>query len=456
MSRGISPKLKSNELLNICDCDCHFFKQIICNENEISNLKAQVFKKEQNKKDYQNLLSIYNKLQEDFAKISEQKRLNEIALSKLVTDERNNSIIKLKKDNEILFNEINKNIDVNQKLYTENNKLFHELENIIGEGNNLHVQIHQQEEKIKLITHDKDEIKNKLNSLNQIRLKQEKDIHDLNIQINKINLHNSNQINILNNKIDKNYDIINNINEEKSRNNNLILELKNKESNLMANQQILNRDNDNIHLIKNDINILENKIKKDNEDISVINSNLIKEKSVISQLSIDNQQLNNCINDRDEKIRQINNNNNILKQDNSDIKYQNEKLSIHLPKYKKHLNILISQNKILVNEIQFLLSRDNELKKILERDTHLKDVQFENDQIVKNSNEKLALSLGRDIYIEEKSNIRLKKTYSIEGNNGIKIIDSPSRKQDVNYVTNKNMPEREINSSINNIITEIN
>ena len=236
MSRGISPKLKSNELLNICDCDCHFFKQIICNENEISNLKAQVFKKEQNKKDYQNLLSIYNKLQEDFAKISEQKRLNEIALSKLVTDERNNSIIKLKKDNEILFNEINKKIDVNQKLYTENNKLFHELENIIGEGNNLHVQIHQQEEKIKLITHDKDEIKNKLNSLNQIRLKQEKDIHDLNIQINKINLHNSNQINILNNKIDKNYDIINNINEEKSRNNNLILELKNKESNLMANQ----------------------------------------------------------------------------------------------------------------------------------------------------------------------------------------------------------------------------
>ena len=456
MSRGISPKLKSNELLNICDCDCHFFKQIICNENEISNLKAQVFKKEQNKKDYQNLLSIYNKLQEDFAKISEQKRLNEIALSKLVTDERNNSIIKLKKDNEILFNEINKNIDVNQKLYTENNKLFHELENIIGEGNNLHVQIHQQEEKIKLITHDKDEIKNKLNSLNQIRLKQEKDIHDLNIQINKINLHNSNQINILNNKIDKNYDIINNINEEKSRNNNLILELKNKESNIMANQQILNRDNDNIHLIKNDINILENKIKKDNEDISEINSNLIKEKSVISQLSIDNQQLNNCINDRDEKIRQINNDNNILKQDNSDIKYQNEKLSIHLPKYKKHLNILISQNKILVNEIQFLLSRDNELKKILERDTHLKDVQFENEQIIKNSNEKLTLSLGRDIYIEEKSNTCLKRTYFIEGNNGIKIIDSPSRKQDVNYVTNKNIPEREINSSINNIITEIN
>ena len=110
----------------------------------------------------------------------------------------------------------------------------------------------------------------------------------------------------------------------------------------------------------------------------------------------------------------------------------------------------------MVNEIQFLLSRDNELKKILERDTHLKDVQFENEQIIKNSNEKLTLSLGRDIYIEEKSNTCLKRTYFIEGNNGIKIIDSPSRKQDVNYVTNKNMPEREINSSINNIITEIN
>ena len=448
MSRGISP----NSTVYSCDCHYNSHQQLNYSQDMISNLKAQVFHKDQNKKNYNNLLSMYNNLQEEVGKISDQKRLHEIALNQLEVDERNNNILELKNANENLFNELNKKIEMNKKLYNENNKLFQELENMTRESDNLKIQIHGQEEILRRTAYDKDEIKNKLMNLSQIKGKQENDLHDLNIQINKLNIQNDTQINILKNKNEQNYDIINILNEEKNINKNLIIELKSKESSIIAHQQELNRGNDNINLIQNDINKIENIINKNSEDISVINTNILKEQTAISQLTLNNQQFNNSIRDKGIQIEQINKDNSILKQDNSVINCQNEKLCKCLKEYKNHLNLLISQNKILAKEIQSLLSRDSELKSILERDNHLKDVQFENQQIIKNYNEKLTscLGFGKEVPIEDKANVSIKRTYSIDGNNGIKIMDSPSRKQVTNYAVNEKVPEREINHSIYN------
>ena len=454
MSREISPNSATYNLVHSFNCHCNSHTQPICDQDMISNLKVQVFTKDQNKKNYTNLLSMYQNLQKEFEKISDQKRLHEIALNQLELDERNKTILELKNSNENLFNELNERIAMNKKIYNENNKLFQELENLTCEGDNLQAQIHQQEEILRRTTHDKDEIKKKLINLNQINSKQENDLHDLNIQINQLNLQNDNQVNILKNKNDQNYGIKNNLNEEKNINKNLVIELKSKESTIITSQQELNRNNENINLIQNDINKIGNSINKNNEDISVINNNILKEKSVLSQLTIDNQQFNNSIRDKDTQIGQINKDNSILKHGNSDINCQNEKLCKCLQEYKKHLNLLISQNKILTNEIQCLLSRDNELKSILERDNHLRDIQFENGQLIKDGNEKLTscLGFGKEIPIEKENNnnISIKRTYSIDGNNGIKIMDSPSRKQLGNYVVDDKKPEREINQSIYN------
>ena len=454
MSRGISPNSTTYELINSCSCPSH--KQVISDQDMFSNLKVQVFTKDQNRKNYQNLLLMYQKLQDDFSKISDQKRIQEIALHEIETDERNKAILELKHTNENIFNELNEKIAMNKNLYNENNKLFQELENRTTQGDNLQVQIEEQKERIRRITCDTEEIRKKIINLNQIKERQEHDINELSLQINNLNLHNDDQVNILKNKNVQNCDIINILNEEKHINKNLQIELKGKESDIISNQQQLNRDNDNINLIKNDINNIEIVLKKNSEDISVVNNNILKETSIINQLNIDNTQLNNCVREKDEHIKQINNDNNILKQDNSEINCQNEKLSKCLQGYKKHLNILISQNKILVNEIQTLFSRDNELKNILERDEHLKDIQFENEQFIKNCKENVIACLNNPVYVEENNtninNNTIKRTYSIDGNKGLNIMDSPIRKKGYIDDTNIGMEEREINSSMSNII----
>ena len=454
MSRGISPNSTSFEVVSCCS-PC---KHTCLEQDVISNLKVQVFTKDQNKKNLKNLLSMYHNLEDEILKISEQKKVHEIALNKFESDERNNAIIELKNKNENLFNELNEKIALNKKLYNENNKLFQELEARTTQSDNLQEQIRKQEILIRQITCDNEEIKKKIVCLSQVKGRQENDIHELNIQINQLNLQSNDQVNILKNKNGQNCQIINIINEEKNINKSLQIELKSKESNLISNQQQLNKNNDNIHLIKSDINNVENIIKKENEDISIINTNLLKETSINKQLNIDNLQLNNLVKDRDENIKKINSDNNIIKQGNTELNCQNDKLNKLIQAYKKHLCLLVSQNKKLANEIQFLITRDGELKTILERDNHLKEIQYENEQFIKNSIDKIKLGAPNVVSQNlERKSTTIKRTYSIDGNNGIKAFDSPSRAKNVNHMETINQIEdREINPNISGILTQEN
>ena len=434
MSRGISPNSTTYELAN----SCNSFKNNCCEHDVITNLKVQVFAKDQNKKNFQNLLSMYHKLEEDIAKISDQKRKYEIALEQLESDNKNNVIIDLKNKNENLFNELNEKIALNKKLYNENNKLFQELETKTCECEHLHAQMHEQEELIRKLNCDKDEIKNKVICLSQVIEKQENDIHDLTIKINKLNLQNDDQGNILKNKHGQNYEIIDYLNEEKNINKNLKIELKSTESTLISSQQKLNRDNDNIHLIQRDINNIANIIKKDNEDISIINNNVIKEATMIKQLDIDKHQINSLINDKEEHIKQLNNDNKIIKQNNSEINCQNSKLSSLLEAYKKHLSILYCQNKKVANEIKYLLSRDDELRAILQRDDYLRDISYQNEQFMNNN------EIIRDNNFDTKQTMAetkttIKRTYSISGKDGLKMMDSPEIKKSVNNIDRINI-----------------
>ena len=445
MSRGISPNSTTYELAN----SCNSLNNSCCEHDVITNLKVQVFAKDQNKKNFQSLLSMYHKLEEDIAKISDQKRKYEIALEQLESDNKNNVIIDLKNKNENLFNELNEKIALNKKLYNENNKLFQELETKTCECEHLHAQIHNQEELIRKLTSDKDEIKNKVICLSQIKEKQENDIHDLTIKINKLNLQNDDQGNILKNKHGQNYEIIDYLNEEKNINKNLKIELKTTESTLISSQQKLNRDNDNINLIQRDINNITNIIKKDNEDISIIKNNVIKEVTMVKQLDIDKRQINNLIIDKEEHIKQLNNDNKIIKQNNSEINCQNTKLSSLLEAYKKHLSIIYCQNKKVANEIKYLLSRDDELRAILQRDDHLRDINYENEQFMNNTND-----IIRDNNFDTRQTMAetktiIKRTYSFSGKDGLKMRDSPKIIKSVNNIERINsFDNKEINPNI--------
>ena len=75
--------------------------------------------------------------------------------------------------------------------------------------------------------------------------------------------------------------------------------LKTKEKDLFTSQQELNKNNDNIHLLQCNVNNLANVINKTKEDITIINTNYIKETTKLNQLNANNQQSNLVIKDED-------------------------------------------------------------------------------------------------------------------------------------------------------------
>ena len=315
MSRGTSPNSITYELNNSCDS----YKETFCKQDTISQLKVQVFEKDQNKKNYRNLLSMFNNLQGELAKILEQKKHHEIALQQFEVDERNQAISELKIKNENLFNELNNKIILNKKLYSENNSLFRELEAKSIQNEDLQEQMNKQDILVKKINHDKEQLKSQIISLSQTKEKQEKDIQSLTVQIEQISIDNNSQANFLSSKNGENNILVSSLNDEKSINQGLVNELRNKETNLISSKQQLTRDTDNIKLMKNDINNLGIIIKKNAEDITTFNDNLIKETTVLNQLSADNQHLDTLVKDRDAHINQINSDNSVLKQGNTEI-----------------------------------------------------------------------------------------------------------------------------------------
>ena len=192
MSRNGSPNSITYEY-NSNNCS-PFRRTCPPRENDIlSQLKVQVFEKDQNRRNYNNLLAKFHKLQDELAKIIAMKEKNEIALNKLENDQRNKEIIDLKNKNENLFNDLNERIALNKKLYTENNNLFHELESKTSENQDLQDQICEQEDLLRKLTCEKEEIERKIYNLSQIKEKQEQKIIELTNQIKNLSSQNDEQ-----------------------------------------------------------------------------------------------------------------------------------------------------------------------------------------------------------------------------------------------------------------------
>ena len=236
MSRGVSPN--SNSMTYEINKSCRStFKTGIVDEDMLSQLKVQIFEKDQSRGNYENLLAKYNKLQEDLQKIIQIKKQHESDLRLQESDERNIVIADLKTKNENLFNELNERIALNKKLYNENNSLFRELEAKKTENQSIKEEIGRQEEILRRLTYEKEELEKKVYNLNQMKEKQEKDILNFSEEINKISYKNDDQNNMIKDRNGQNLDMYNQINEEKIINKNLLFELRDKENHVSETQQ---------------------------------------------------------------------------------------------------------------------------------------------------------------------------------------------------------------------------
>ena len=466
MSRGVSPQSMTYELNKSSRAT---YKNTIIDQDMLSQLKVQVFELDQGRRNYENLLAKFHKLQEDIDNIIKVKNQHEISLRQQESDESNLLIADLKAKNENLFNELNEKIALNKKLYNENNALFRELESRKKENKCLQDEICKQEEILRNLTYEKDSIEKKVFNLSKIKEKQEIDLINFKEEINQLNFKNDDQNNMIKNRSGQNINIYNQLNEEKILNKNLIFELRDKESNVMNNQQKLNVLNENINRLQSEVDNLTNCINKNNNDISVINDNLINETNALNQLISDNSNMNNNIHDREIEIKNITNENETLKQDNKILNDDANKINNIVEIYKKHLILLVIQNKKIAAEIQLLIGRDAEIKTILERINYLKDISEENDREVTNSIERIKPHIDDNNFECSSNNISMRRTYSFEGseirnddmNSNYRYepkIDNLNEKENVlNISQSRNLKkENEINISTENIINEQN
>ena len=466
MSRGVSPQSMTYELNKSSRTT---YKTTLLDQDTLSQLKVQVFELDQGRRNYENLLAKYHKLQEDIDNIIKIKNQHEISLRQQESDERNLLITDLKAKNENLFNELNEKIALNKKLYNENNALFRELESRKKENKCLQDEICKQEEILRNLTYEKDSIEKKVFNLSKIKEKQEIDLINFKEEINQLNFKNDDQNNMIRNRSGQNINIYNQLNEEKILNKNLIYELRDKESNVTNNQQKLNILNENINRLQSEVDNLTNCINKNNNDISVINDNLINETNALNQLISDNSNMNNDIHDREIQIKNITNENEVLKQDNKILNDDANKINNIFEIYKKHLILLVIQNKKIAAEIQLLIGRDAEIKTILDRINYLKDISEENDREVTNSIERIKPHIDDNNFECSSNNISMRRTYSFEGseirnddmNSNYRYepkIDNLNEKENVlNISQSRNLKkENEINISSENIINEQN
>lgn len=445
MSRGVSPQSMTYELNKSSRTT---YKNTIIDQDTLSQLKVQVFELDQGRRNYENLLAKFHKLQEDIDNIIKIKNQHEISLRQQESDERNLLIADLKAKNENLFNDLNEKIALNKKLYNENNALFRELESRKKENKCLQEEICKQEEILRKLSYEKDSIEKKVFNLSKIKEKQELDLINFKEEINQLNFKNDDQNNMIRNRSGQNINIYNQLNEEKILNKNLIYELRDKESNVMNNQQKLNVLNENINRLQSEVDNLTNCINKNNNDISVINENLINETNTLNQLISDNSNMNNNIHDREIQITNITNENEALKQDNKILNDDANKINNIFELYKKHLILLVVQNKKIAAEIQLLIGRDAEIKTILDRINYLKDVSEENDREVTNSIERIKPHIDENNFECSSNNISMRRTYSIEGNE-IRSDDMNSNYRYEPKIDNFNDKENELSQSRN-------
>ena len=363
-------------------------KNIIYNQEQldllISNLKSELFEKEQNRKDYNILENNYNKLKEEILYISNEKQKIKNKYSKSINED-NNIINKYQTDNENINEELNKKNLLNKKLYEENNEMYQILESKAFEKKKYIDKIKEQKIKIKKLKAEKNNFENLICELNIIQKKQEKDIDNLKEGINLLNKNINNYNSNCTLKNEKNEKIISTLSEEKNLKKILKSRLKKKDFELNKLSRefseikiTLNELEENLNNKKNEYNIIK-------EEIDKLNNDYAKESTKKINLINDNKNINEIIKTKEKNIKKLNEENNQLKKSNTDLIYFCTNLQNKDNIYKNHILTMTEQNGKLSNELENIINDDENIIYKLTRVDYLKNIKEENKEIISSS-----------------------------------------------------------------------
>ena len=350
----------------------------------ISQLKSKIFELELHQKDYDVLNERFKQLKIDFASLNDSKNLLELEKDKR-EEEYNRIIGDLQCENENLQIGFNDKLTKNKNCFSQNSILQKQIEIKDNEICDLTQKLNELQNQFCRNEDERANLEKILNGLNDIKNSQNYKIEQLlednktlkqicEEQDNDIKLGNQERQNLAKELEKKNDDILN-LNSQ--------IRAKINDINNLQNQ--LNKNNGMSLQFENNIKDYQRQadfLKRENENL---NSNIYKEKSINSDESQKNKELNDIMGEREQKINQINQDIDNIKMMQQNDENSNNLLQEENAKLRNHIMILTEQNQNLINEIDNIIEEDEKAKYVLDRKKRINNVLLVNRNTIDQS-----------------------------------------------------------------------
>ena len=332
----------------------------------ISQLQAHIFELEQQEKDYELLAQKFRQLQNEYSLLNEAKLRLEYQL-KQKDEAYNKRICDLRGENENLQLGFNEKMAVNKKLFCDNDRLGKDLDMKNVEVCELNNKINELSAQLGRSIDDKNGLEKAVQELTDVKTDQK-------IQINKL-IEDNKKLSQICQEQERNIQL-----EDQERQN---ISQKINESNCNINDlnRKLNCHKNNIDKLQNDLdnsNALNCKLQNTKQDYErqldnfhneneKLKCNLMNERALRNDEEKKNRELNDVINDRERKIAQLNREVEEIKMTQEQVSDDNDAFQLDNQNLRNHINVLTSQNKKLICELENVLCQDEDMKRKLAR-----------------------------------------------------------------------------------------
>ena len=333
-------------------------------DSTISNLKTHLFDLEQQEKDYNALCQKLAQLKKELSILTNIKNRLEQEL-KQKDESYNQRISNLRGENENLQLSYNEKLSLNKKLFQENDALEKEIEARDAEINDLKNKLRDLNNQLSQSLVDKGDLDNQVQKLRNINNSQVNEINKLNNENKNLN----DIVNDQNKRLQKDQEEIAMLNNKSNENDMDIQNLNGKLRNLVDDinntQNALNKNNMDNKELDDKIRILECQcayLKCENNNL---NNNILKEKALRGEKERQNQHLNDCINENDQKIYDLENKYNQVTSLYEQVSLDSKNYRVNNEKLKQHIMLLTQQNQKLLCELEKVKDQDMRMKTLL-------------------------------------------------------------------------------------------
>ena len=383
-----------------CECGCHEYdpssitpSQVTCQNTlskknldlEICNLQSEIDERMKNMSDFSELESLFIQLENKVQNLSEEKLQIEYELRTKKKDD-NKLISELKCENENLIKEINNKSLMIEKLYLDNKDLYSALDSKTKDNMYLKEQLIKQNDVLKKINCDRNNLQNNLDNLNILKNQDYSDIQELKAQINFLIKENENNDLELEKLDEINNQCLDELNEEERINIKLNNILNEKDNEIKQGAHELEITNDTLKRLEDDYTNLNQYNNEEEDNINIINKNLIREFQIKNDILSKNQELSDLINQKDREIEETNNENNTENNNLNNINNDILSLDNKIEEYKNHIINLTDMNELLSKELRGITQVDEQMKNhAFNRIQYLKGLKEDNKNIINQS-----------------------------------------------------------------------